>query len=164
MTPRDRCARTSRRSPELILSGWGVLFNGAWEAIQTPLYADAGLPWRSLVWSRAHCTGGDVLILLMAHAITALAFRDRHWAQHRRTGPVIVFIVTGITYTAWSEWFNTTVTLSWAYAESMPTIFGIGLAPLLQWLLVPAALVMLMRRSASAATMRDTADAARSQS
>ena len=138
----------SRRSvaPEVILIVGGLLLNFAWELLQTPLYADAGKPWRYLLRTRAHCTGGDVLILLAAHAVTALAARDRRWARHQSRAPILIFVLTGLAYTGLSEWFNARVTLSWAYADLMPTFFGIGAAPLLQWLVIPAILVALLRR------------------
>ena len=41
-------------------------------------------------------------------------------------------------YTVFSEWFNVYRLGSWAYADAMPTLGGIGLAPILQWLLMPA--------------------------
>jgi hypothetical protein len=53
----------------------------------------------------------------------------------------------GFIYTAWSEWFNTRMAGTWAYAPSMPLVFGIGASPLIQWLLIPGALVFLLKRS-----------------
>jgi hypothetical protein len=47
-------------------------------------------------------------------------------------------ILFGVCYTVFSEWRNTTVTMSWTYAPSMPQLSGIGLAPVVQWILVPA--------------------------
>jgi len=34
----------------------------------------------------------------------------------------------------------------WQYREAMPTIAGIGLSPLLQWIIIPAAIVFVVRR------------------
>jgi hypothetical protein len=39
---------------------------------------------------------------------------------------------------------------SWGYTASMPMIFGIGLAPLLQWLILPPVMVSAYRRLGSA--------------
>ncbi|MDO9236468.1 MAG: hypothetical protein Q7U28_10630, partial [Aquabacterium sp.] len=47
-------------------------------------------------------------------------------------------ILNGIGYTVYSEWHNTTVTLNWAYSTAMPRIFGIGLSPVAQWLVIPS--------------------------
>ena len=48
-------------------------------------------------------------------------------------------------YTAWSEWYNVYRAGSWGYTASMPLIFGIGLSPLLQWLILPPVLVLAYR-------------------
>ncbi len=47
----------------------------------------------------------------------------------------------GLSYTAYSEWFNVYVRKARAYSASMPTLsigdIKLGLSPLLQWLIVP---------------------------
>lgn len=137
--------------PEVVLFVGGLVLNFAWELLQTPLFTDADRTWRYLLWTRLHCTAGDVLVLLGAHALTALAVRDRHWGRRRGRrgfGPALMFVLLGLSYTAWSEWLNTTVTQAWAYTSRMPTVLGVGLAPLLQWLLLPPLLVALLRRRA----------------
>ena len=42
-------------------------------------------------------------------------------------------------YTIFSEWLNTSVRGSWTYSDLMPVVpvIGTGLAPLLQWCVVP---------------------------
>lgn len=67
-----------------------------------------------------------------------------HW---RRIG---VFAVSfGLAYTVFSEWFNTSVRMSWSYSEWMPLtpLVPLGVSPLLQWLLLPAIALVLARRS-----------------
>ena len=53
-------------------------------------------------------------------------------------------------YTVVSEWLNTSVTQSWAYTKAMPTLppLGTGLAPLLQWLLLPPVCLLAARHQA----------------
>jgi hypothetical protein len=54
---------------------------------------------------------------------------------------VALTVAIGLGYTVFSEWLNTVVRQSWAYAAAMPTVrvgtLEIGLAPLAQWLVVP---------------------------
>jgi hypothetical protein len=52
---------------------------------------------------------------------------------------VCTAIALGATYTIFSEWMNVEIRRTWAYAATMPVIpwLGTGLAPLLQWLVVP---------------------------
>jgi len=125
------------RAPELRLTIRGLVASAAWESLATPLYTDRSAGAARLLASRLHCTVGDVLVLLAAHAITALAFRERHWARRRRAPALALFLALGVAYTAVSEWLNVRVAGSWAYAPEMPTVSGLGIAPLLQWVLVP---------------------------
>jgi hypothetical protein len=74
-------------------------------------------------------------------------FRTRSWPTEKRYPAVLVFIGYGFVYTVGSEWFNTQVAGTWSYAPSMPLVFGIGASPLFQWLLIPVALVFLLKRS-----------------
>lgn len=144
-----------RRSSEARLAAWGFLLNLGWEFAQTPLYADSGQGLGYLAWTRVHCTLGDVLILLGGFWLTALAFRDRRWFLGRRHRvAAVLFVATGLLYTAWSEWFNTSLRAAWAYGPEMPRLFGLGLTPLLQWLLLPPILILLLQRRQRAAGRR----------
>jgi hypothetical protein len=71
----------------------------------------------------------------------------RNWgwplADIRRGG--IIAWPLGLAYTAWSEWRNVYLLGSWQYADSMPTLAGIGLLPLLQWTLIPPLSWLLLR-------------------
>lgn len=132
---------------ERVLAFWGFLLNLAWEAGQTPLYEDADRGIAYLAWTRLHCTAGDVLILLGTFWLTSLVCRSRRWFARPGLLAPGLFVVLGLAYTAWSEWANTSLRDAWQYRPQMPTLFGIGLAPLLQWLVIPPILVLLLRRS-----------------
>ena len=56
----------------------------------------------------------------------------------------------GLSYTAFSEWFNTTVRAVWTYSEWMPVtpFVPIGVSPLLQWVVVSVVALALSRRVA----------------
>jgi len=92
-------------------------------------------------------------------AVTTLTFAlilagDHAWPRRRFWPVAILTIVSGVGYTAFSEWLNVVVRASWAYSEWMPvlTLFGqkIGLSPLLQWMVVPAAALAFAKRAARA--------------
>ena len=136
------------RWPELPIVGWGLGLNVLWEFAQTPLYRDADREWQYLLWSRFHCAVGDVLILLGAYWATALVFRDRQWPWHRPSAGIL-FVTIGIGYTVFSEWLNTSLRSSWQYADEMPLVLGIGLTPILQWIILPVALLLLIRQRES---------------
>lgn len=136
---------------EIPLVLWGFVLNLAWEFAQSPLYADHVEGWPYLAWTRFHCTLGDVLILLGAFWATAAAYRSWSWPVSRGNGAAGMFLVAGLLYTSWSEWFNTSVRESWSYAPAMPTVLGVGLSPLLQWLVLPTLLILILRASAKRA-------------
>jgi uncharacterized protein (TIGR03382 family) len=128
---------------------WLAALNLAWEVAQLPLYT----LWRhgspgEIVYSVLHCTVGDVLIgvsaLLMALALTR-AGSVMAW-RTRRILPAATALA--VAYTVFSEWLNTEVRGTWAYTDQMPTlpIVGTGVAPLLQWLLLPGLAWILSRR------------------
>ena len=128
---------------------WSTLafaLNLTWEIAQVRLYtlwAEAdGL---TVAWSLFHCTLGDVLIALALFALAGMALQRADWPVSR-PWPGGAMVVSGaIAYTAWSEWYNVYRAGSWAYTVSMPLIFGIGLSPLLQWLILPPVLVLAHR-------------------
>ena len=128
---------------------WAALafvLNLAWEIAQVRLYtlwAEAdGL---TVAWSLLHCTLGDVLIALALFALTGMALGRADWPASRPwTGGAMV-VIGALAHTAWSEWYNVYRAGSWGYSASMPLIFGIGVSPLLQWLILPPALVIAYR-------------------
>ena len=132
-------------TPEVRLGLLGFLFNGAWEFAHSPLYTDWGREWTYLLWTRLHCTVGDVLILLSAFWGASLVCGSRSWLDDRRPVPLVVFGLIGFSYTAWSEAYNTSVRYAWSYGESMPLVFGLGVTPLAQWIVIPVLLVSLWR-------------------
>lgn len=120
-----------------------------WEIAQLPLYQLwAQAPPATLAYVVIHCTLADMLIGVLALLAALAATRAgplEHW-RWRRVGAVAVGF--GLAYTAFSEWLNTTVRMSWAYSEWMPLtpFIPLGVSPLLQWLLLPAVALAWARR------------------
>ena len=128
---------------------WSVLafsLNLLWEISHVGLYTI----WREangvrIAWSLFHCTVGDVVIAVAGFALAAIVLWRANWPLSRPwTGSVIVVIST-VAFTTWSEWYNVYRADAWGYAPSMPLIFGIGLTPLLQWLILPPVIVVAYR-------------------
>lgn len=133
--------------PEVQLGVWGGLLNAIWEFAHSSLYTDHVRGLSYVVWSRLHCTGGDLMILVVTFWVVSLMARSRAWATAERLWPKLLFVVGGLAYTVFSEWFNTTIRETWTYTESMPQVFGFGLSPLLQWAVVPPIVLCLMARA-----------------
>lgn len=127
-------------------SALAFLLNFAWEIAQVRLYTLwAEADRLTVAWSLLHCSLGDVLIALALFALAGLALRRADWPVSRPWTGGAMFVIGAMAYTAWSEWYNVYRAGSWGYAASMPLIFGIGLSPLLQWLILPPVLVIAYR-------------------
>jgi hypothetical protein len=127
-------ATTLRRYILVIAAG-----NLAWEILQLPLYH---------IWYHAHAarlaiiivdgTGGDVMIAIVSLVGAFCLFGRSHAApalSPRVTWGTIAF---GLAYTIASEAVHLKLG-TWHYAPLMPRlpILGVGVAPTLQWIVIP---------------------------
>ncbi len=110
---------------------------------------------REIVFAIIHCSAGDFMISTLSLIAALFVFGDRAWPNERYIPVMIVTLVMGLSYTVYSEWVNTVVRKTWAYSNLMPKlpIFGTGLSPFLQWIIVPtlgfAAILYFLPRSSS---------------
>ncbi|MBI3569836.1 MAG: hypothetical protein HY082_01845 [Gammaproteobacteria bacterium] len=119
----------------------------AWEIAQLPLYTLWDDPDRGRVVSYVlHCVVGDVLIAGTTYLLTAIVFRDLAWPVRWPWTAGAFMLAAGLGFTVFSERVNVYVTGAWAYQPAMPLVAGIGLTPLLQWLIVPTAMILIVRR------------------
>ncbi|HYA47776.1 MAG TPA: hypothetical protein VEF92_09520 [Burkholderiales bacterium] len=142
-----------RQFPEVRLIRLALPLELLWEMIQFPLYnVWYQHKWSYILYGLAHCTLGDLLILLALYEITALLTRNRYWYVNNVVRPGALFTLLGLGYTVYSEFMNVRVKGTWGYTELMPIIpeLHVGATPLLQWLLLPPVLLWLMRRTSSA--------------
>ena len=127
-------------------SALAFVLNLVWEIGHVRLYSiwtDAdGL---RIAWSLLHCTLGDVLIALSMFALAGIVLRRADWPASRPWAGGVIVVIGAMAFTAWSEWYNVYRAGNWGYAASMPMIFGIGLSPLLQWLILPPVMVVAYR-------------------
>ena len=132
-----------------MILAWAVLsffLNLAWEIAQLPLYTiPSAQSTPQIAYAVAHCTAGDVAIAVVSFLIAAIALGDANWPVSRPWRGGAIAILSGVSYTAFAEWYNVYQAGYWAYSSSMPLVFGIGLSPLLQWILIPAATLQIVR-------------------
>tara|TARA_R110002110_G_scaffold12718_3_gene60868 strand:+ start:27530 stop:28072 length:543 start_codon:yes stop_codon:yes gene_type:complete len=143
------------RFPELPLAGFGFLTHFAWEMFQIPWFTGmAEAPHGSVVWLCTRATGGDVMILLVSFWLSSVICGHRQWLINGDRKPVVILVVTAMAITIFFEWLATGPLDRWEYADSMPIVpvIGVGLAPLLQWLVLPPLIVWLTRRHMLGAT------------
>ena len=146
-------------TPEFNVALFAFLLNFPWELWQAPLFEGmAATPhWEAVkVCSRASV--GDVVIALIAYGAVALATRDRAWYASRKTPATLGFAACGMAITAVIErlavdgvWIQ-----DWSYSALMPVVpgIGVGLSPLVQWLVLPPLVIWLLRRQLTSATPR----------
>lgn len=116
-----------------------LLGNLAWELGQLPLYT----LWQTgsageIGLAVLHCTVGDVLIAGAALLGSLVVTGGADWPR-TGFGPVAaITLIAGIGVTATIEHLSTTRGI-WTYSDLMPVVpgTGIGIAPLMQWIVVP---------------------------
>lgn len=139
-----------RQKSWMRLAAVAVLFAAlhfGWEMAQSRWFSSMeGLPFWKATSLCARATLGDLAITAISFALAAAAGRSLRWPVNRRYGlPAAIFILTGLTITAGYEMFALS-SGRWRYSDEMPTLGGIGLLPLLQWLLLPLVELAVMRR------------------
>jgi len=144
--------------------GWYLLVSAVlhlvWEFSHMPLYVvwQAGSV-REILFNGLHCTIGDVMIATATFAIGVFVFGNRRWPQERWVTVSAITIVSGLGYTIFSEWYNTSISKAWAYSELMPLLPGtsIGVSPTAQWVIIPvSALTIAYWRSRPSMMDRST--------
>jgi hypothetical protein len=101
-----------------------------------------------VVWYRVHCTLGDLAILISSMGMSSLLLRRTRWILNPTWKELFPVVTISAVYTALSEYFNVRVFERWAYSELMPSAAGIGLVPIIQWLLLPGIVLWLATRLA----------------
>lgn len=140
---------TSLRTPEWVLAMYALLVNFLWEMLQTPFFADmpqmAHWP-ATLLCLRA--TTGDAGIAVAAHLAVAARWRDRGWFLAPDRPKVALLIALGVLATVLLELHAVHWAARWSYSGLMPVIplLGVGLVPIVQWIVLPPLTLFLLRR------------------
>jgi len=135
--------------PETNVALFAFLLNLPWELWQIPLFK--GMPSLSHWDGVILCTRaalGDAAIALLAFWLVAATSGTRDWVRRPSGATVSAFVAIGLIVTIALEYWATHVGGRWEYAAEMPRLplLGTGLAPLLQWLLIPPLVAWLVRR------------------
>jgi len=146
-------------APELPVILFSFLLHFVWEFVQVPTYVGMAemKHWDGIELCMS-ATFGDAGFALIAFWVGSMSARSRSWigALGARL-PTAIFLAVGLGLTVGVEYYYTNVSLRWSYSELMPIVppFGTGLSPLVQWALVPPAVLWLTRRHlAGARTLR----------
>ena len=151
--------------PAFNIAVFALLLSLPWEFGQMWLYA--GVSEMSHLQGIRICTAatiGDAAIMLAAFAGVAVWSHSEDWVRAPKPMQIAIFILIGLTVTIAVEAVATRSDgiLSWRYASSMPVTpwLGIGLAPLLMWMVVPLLVLWFVRRQIrrpiSVSSVKDT--------
>ena len=95
-------------------------------------------------------TVGDAMIMLAAFGIVARGSRSQDWFRSPTRAQVAGFVLIGLAVTVAVEVFATRSNsiFSWRYTAAMPVtpFLGIGLAPILMWLILPLLVLWFVHR------------------
>lgn len=136
-----------QRLPELNVFGFGALLNHPWEFLQAPLFrgmADAR-HWDAVKVCTVAALADGAILVAAFWAVAAMR-RSRRWWVQPSTRDVLVFLASGLLITIVGERLAAGPLGVWAYGDRMPTLAGVGLAPLLQWLVLPPVVLWVVRR------------------
>jgi hypothetical protein len=119
-----------------------ALCNLLWELVQMPGYADwHEASWKWIAFIALMGTLGDILIAATSLVLVLVIIGDESWPAPRSSywRVAMLAIVGGVVYTTYSEWRHAVVLHHWRYSVRMPLvpIVGVGLFPLLQWIVIP---------------------------
>ena len=134
-------------APELHISIFAFLLNFVWELLQMPLFAGfADFQFYQVVLHCSKATFGDVVISLVAFAGACLITRSRMWIISMNKSGVVAFLAIGLAITIAFELLATGPLNRWEYSELMPTVVGVGAAPVAQWVILPLLQLWLVKR------------------
>jgi hypothetical protein len=119
----------------------------AWEMMQAPLFDSMnGLGFARGTWVCARSSLADLALSLVSYGVAAVVQGTRAWLLRPRPIGIAVYFTIGIASTVVIELLAVYHGGRWSYAPAMPRVAGIGLAPLLQWVIVPMLTLWVARR------------------
>lgn len=134
----------------LLIFAVAVSVNYAWELIQAPLYA--GVEFPDAIWHCFKASLGDGLLVLFIYASVAGAVQSLDWHRRPAAPAYIAMAIAGLVVGVAVEWWGLHAAKRWQYSDLMPILpaVGVGLAPVLQMLLLPPIIFIAVRRLARA--------------
>lgn len=134
--------------PAIRLALYALGVNFAWEMLQAPLFVGMlEMPRWDATALCLQAAAGDAVMIVIAFAAVALGARDRAWTLSLRFGHLSAFAFLAASQGLALEWVSLRLE-RWTYGPAMPVdpVFGLGLAPILQWLILPLMILWAVRR------------------
>jgi hypothetical protein len=128
------------------LYAFGVSF--VWEMLQAPLFVGMlEMPRWDATALCLQAAFGDAVMIVIAFAVVALGTQDRMWMLRPRPASLGAFALLAALQGLALEWLSLRLE-RWSYGPAMfvEPLFGLGLTPILQWLILPLAILWAVRR------------------
>lgn len=115
------------------LGVFSFLLNFVWESYHAAgLYQDHNIHAVDYIKMMTFVSIMDVLMVYVIYGITAVIVKDFAWFKVMTKHNIGLFFVIGIVLAYGIEYLMVFVWEWWQYNPHMPTIFGVGISPLLQ--------------------------------
>jgi hypothetical protein len=129
------------------LSGLAFLLNFVWEAYHAEyLYRHHDVTASHYVPMMTYVAALDALLVLALYTGAAVVFREALWLRRLTTGRVLTFAALAVALAAGIDVKGVYLLDQWSYRPAMPTVFGLGLSPLVQLATTGLGAVTVTRR------------------
>jgi hypothetical protein len=117
----------------LLIFGFSFFLNFFWEALHAVyLYQRHDFDASNYVPMILYVSSVDSLVVLGFYLGVGIMWLDLFWIKLFKKRQILVFICIGVVVAAIIEYSSIFYYHRWKYNEDMPTIFGIGISPLIQ--------------------------------
>jgi hypothetical protein len=134
--------------PAIRLALYALGVNFVWEMLQAPLFVGMlAMPRWDATALCLQAAAGDAAMIVIAFAVVSIGTRERIWMMRPQYGRLGAFAVLAALQGLGLEWVSVRLE-RWTYGPLMPIepVSGLGLAPILQWLILPLMLLWAVRR------------------
>ena len=112
---------------------FSYMVNFIWESLHAVfLYEDHDFNAMKYVLMVSYVSLIDGFLILGIYLFVAALWREVAWIQEMNGKQICTVLIAGLLLAAAIEYRKVFVTRTWSYNRLMPTIFGLGLSPLLQ--------------------------------
>ena len=136
----------------LIIFILAFFLNLLWEVSHSLLYDWNTLPLENIV---SYCvpkilksTLGDGFYITLIFIINSLFRKNLKWINKPKKIDYVILIILGVIFAIFIE-IKAKIFNLWAYNQYMPTIFGIGLTPLIQLAIVSILVLLIISKVTS---------------
>jgi len=109
------------------------VLNFVWESLHGVfLYKGHNFDAQRYVRMVVYTSAVDGSLIVGIYLFTAILWKDMLWLRKMRRKEVYTVLILGLVTAAFIESTKAIMLRTWSYNHLMPTVFGIGLSPLLQ--------------------------------